>query len=199
MAEHHTRDFLATLLWPDSGASQARRSLRNRLSELKSALGPEWIAADRESVGLQAGFWLDVAEFQKRLNDIDDAQNLAAAAALYRADFLSGFTLPDSPGYDEWQFFQTESLRQSLAAALDKLIAELSKSDERETAVAHARRRLALDPLHEPAQRQLMLLYARSGQQAAALRQYELCTQTLADELGLEPDSRNDRTLPPDT
>ena len=49
---------------------------------------------------------------------------------------------------------------------------------------ACARRWLALDPLHEPAHRQLMSLYEISGQRAAALRQYETCRQTLSDELG---------------
>ena len=45
-----------------------------------------------------------------------------------------------------------------------------------------------LDPLHEPAQRALMTLYAQAGQHAAALRQYETCVQLLADELGVEPE-----------
>ena len=34
--------------------------------------------------------------------------SLAEAAALYRDDFLTGFTLPDSPAFDEWQFFQSK-------------------------------------------------------------------------------------------
>jgi DNA-binding SARP family transcriptional activator len=32
-----------------------------------------------------------------------------------------------------------------------------------------------------------MRLLARSGQRSAALRQYETCRHTLADELGVEP------------
>ncbi len=46
-----------------------------------------------------------------------------------------------------------------------------------------------MDPLHEPAHRQLMSLYARSGQQAAALRQYQECVRRLQNELGVEPDA----------
>src|SRR5688572_14105914 len=35
------RDWLAGLLWPESDASRGRHSLRNCLSDLRSALGPE--------------------------------------------------------------------------------------------------------------------------------------------------------------
>ena len=46
---------------------------------------------------------------------------LAEAAALYRDDFLAGFTLRDSAEFDDWQFTQAESLRAELAEALEKL------------------------------------------------------------------------------
>jgi DNA-binding SARP family transcriptional activator/predicted ATPase len=187
-AERQSRDFLASLLWPNSGQSGARHSLRNRLSELILTLGNDWIEADRESVGLRAGFWLDVTEFQHDLaQGANDPQPLIAAADLYRDDFLTGFTLPDCPKFDEWQFFQTEGLRQSLASALERLVGLLTSRADYDTAIPHARRWVALDPLHEPAHYQLMQLYARAGQQAAAMRQYDLIRQTLADELGLSP------------
>ena len=53
--------------------------------------------------------------------------------------------------------------------------------------VKQARRLLALDPLHEPAHRVMMLLYAWTGQPAAALRQYRECLRLLNDELGVPP------------
>ena len=186
--ERHARDSLATLLWPDSDQRQARHSLRSRLSELKQTLGTEWLEADRESVGLRAGYWLDVAQFQQHLaSKSADAQTLIEASTLYRDDFLSGFTLPDCPEFDERQFFQTESLRQTLASSLEQLVSLLSNRGDFETAVSYARRWLALDLLHEPAHRQLMQLYAQTGQQASALKQYEQCRQILGNELGILP------------
>ena len=50
-----------------------------------------------------------------------------------------------------------------------------------------ARRWLRLNPLHEPAHRQLMQLYAWAGNQAAVENQYQLCTQVFKDELGESP------------
>ena len=187
-AEPQARDTLATLLWPESNQRLARRALRNRLSELKQAIGSGWIDANRETVALQPGYWLDTAEFQ-RLSAGEHAgpDRLLEAVDLYHDDFLAGFTLPDCPEYDEWHYFQSESLRQALGSALEKLVETLSDRGDYETAVPHARRRLALDPLHEPACRRLMRLYALAGQQSAALRQYDLCRQTLEEELGVEP------------
>jgi DNA-binding SARP family transcriptional activator len=188
-AEPHSRDFLATLLWPFSDQCRARHALRNRLCELKQALGNDWIDAGREILGLRSGCWLDVAEFQQYLaQDVSDPQILSKATVIYRDNFLNGFTLPDCPQYDKWQYFQKEGLRQALASVLDRLVEILSDRGDYQTAVSHARRRLALDPLHEPACRQLMRLYALSGQHSAALRQYDLCRQNLAEELGVQPE-----------
>ena len=53
--------------------------------------------------------------------------------------------------------------------------------------LALARRWLELDPLHEPAHRALIRLYARSGDRAAALGQYRECVRTLSRELGVPP------------
>ena len=185
-AERQARDSLATLLWPESNQRLARHALRGRLSELNLTLGGNWIEADRESIGLRAGLALDVAEFKRLLSQkASDPQPLITAVNLYRDDFLTGFTLPGCPQFDEWQYFQSESLRQSLASVLEGLIGLLSDRGDYEAAIPYARRWLSLDPLHEAAHRQLMQLYAQSGQPAAALRQYERCRQTLADELGI--------------
>ncbi len=119
---------------------------------------------------------------------------LTAAAELYRGDLLAGFSLPDCPAFDEWLFFEAEGLRRDLADALQRLAANHEADGELELAIAVTRRWLALDPLHEPAHRGLMRLYALAGQRVAALRQFEECSRLLAAELG-SPPSAETRTL----
>jgi hypothetical protein len=132
----HSREKLATLLWPESDQSRALASLRVALVALNNALGEGWLAVDREIVGLNPDIapstadtlsasrsalggalgrelWLDMHEFQSRLaacrshgHPLEEVcpaciSALAEAVALYRDDFLAGFTLPDSPTYDE--------------------------------------------------------------------------------------------------
>ena len=74
-----------------------------------------------------------------------------------------------------------------MAEALEKLVRGHSAQNEFEPALIFARRWLALDPLQEAAHRHLMRLLTLSGQRNAALTQYEICRQILADELGVEP------------
>jgi len=196
------RDTLATLLWPDADQAHARGALRRDISVLNKTLGMEGLDVAGQAVGLRrsAGFWVDVEQFHTRLADCQTHGHpeaevcpaciapLTEAVSLYRDDFLAGFTLRDSPAFDEWQFFQTEHLRRALAGALERLARGHSAQGEFEPAIGSARRWLALDPLHEPAQRYLMQVYAWSGQRSAALRQYGECVRVLERELGAPPE-----------
>ncbi len=200
--QSHTRDSLATMLWPEHSQSQARAGLRRALAALKADLGEGWLDVDRQSVSLKhdANIYIDVSEFEDWLAECHTHGHyeqevcpaclhpLTEAILLYRDDFLTGFTLRDSPGFDEWQFFQTECLRQEFANALDRLAQAYTSQGAYERAIVYARRWLSLDPLHEPAHRYLMRLYAESGQRVAAFRQYEECERVFQEELGVSPE-----------
>ena len=69
---------------------------------------------------------------------------LTKAVTLYRDDFLAGFTLRNCPDFDEWQFFQTEGLRQELASALERLIHGHSAQGEYEAARPYLERALEI-------------------------------------------------------
>ena len=198
--ERHGRDAVAGLLWPDYDTEHARGALRRTLSTLNKAVGPGWLAADRTTVGFaRTSFWLDVAEFEGLLAGRRDHGHppedacpacvapLAAAAGLHRGDFLAGFSLRDSTSFDDWQYFQAERLRRELAGTLERLATAQIGQHHWDDAVDAARRWLALDPLHEPAHRQLMRIYTWSGRRGAALRQFQACQRVLEEELGVEP------------
>jgi DNA-binding SARP family transcriptional activator len=65
---------------------------------------------------------------------------------------------------------------------LEQLAEAYSTRQVFEPAIIYARRWLSLDPLNEPAHRQLMQLYAQTNQRAAALRQYRECSRLLQEE-----------------
>ncbi|MHC4070566.1 MAG: ATP-binding protein [Planctomycetota bacterium] len=196
-----SRETLAALLWPEADAKRASASLRNTLWSLKQVLGEGWSVAAGENIGLRPGSdrWLDVAEFRRLLASWTSHDHgpdevcsecevfLTDAVALYRGDFLAGFTLPDSPEFDDWHYFETESLRRDFAGMLERLVALHTRQGELEPAIAHARRWLSLDVLNEAAHRRLMRLYAHIGQRNAALRQYRECLRILEEELGVLP------------
>jgi predicted ATPase/DNA-binding SARP family transcriptional activator len=197
----HQREALSTLLWPDVDEAHGRAALRRTLSTLNKALDGPFLEASRDQIGLQAGapVWVDVSEFRRFAAGCDlhcgapqesclaCQQALARAAELYRGDFMQGFTLRDSVQFDDWQFFQSDSLQRELAAVLQKLASFQAGQGHFPSAIAYARRWLALDPLLEDAQRLLIQLYAWSGQRNAALRQYRECVRILEQELGVAP------------
>ena len=197
----HSRDTLAALLWPEHDQPHARATLRRTLSALHKALQGAWLRIDRETIALeqQEAFWLDIDEFRiniatyrahHRQPDETCATCLAClnrAVELYKDDFMAGFSLADSAPFEDWQFYQADSLRRELAGALEQLVLRYSIRADFGRAVTHARRLLALDPLHEPAHRYLMQLYAWSGQRAAAIQQYRECVKLLNEELGVAP------------
>ena len=196
-----SRDELATLFWPESDQSSARANLRRTLYVINKDLGEEILSSDKEIIFLnpQIDVWTDVERFrhyseqsglasESPMDDIARrTELLEKAAALYKGDFLVGFTLPDCPEFDEWQFFEAENLRGSLASILQQLVSTYEAQGDFTQAIAHARHWLSLDPMHEPAHRLLMELYAKSGQHAAALRQYKECERILNQELGVTP------------
>lgn len=199
---YQARDSVATVLWPETSQSEARAALRRRLSELASMLGGEWLVSEREQICLVAGpsLWLDVAEFRTRLALCQNhahpspelcpqcLHGLTSATSLFSGDFLTGFSLPDSPDFEQWRLFQSEALCQGLAWALERLMYWHENQEEPAEALNYARRWLTLDPLREEVHRHLMRLYARLDQRVAAMRQYEECRRLLAEELGVEPE-----------
>ncbi len=197
----HTRDSLAALFYPDSDQERARGALRRTLSSLRSAIGDEALTIEREMLGVIPGSGLtaDVAEFLGQLATrkqhshpaqavcLACLEPLQAAAALYRGDFLAGFTLRDSPAFDDWQFHEAERLRREYAGVLRHLSDIHVQTGQFEAALEAARRWLALDPLQEAAHQQIMQILAWSGQRTAALRQYRECVRILDRELGVAP------------
>jgi predicted ATPase/DNA-binding SARP family transcriptional activator len=199
-AQPHSRDTLATLFWPESDHQTARSNLRRTLHQLTKALPPDTLLITFDRIGLHAklNLWVDTAAFQVAVTAATDNPqskrvdslwftNLAAAIDLYAADFLAGFTISDSPAFDDWQYFQQEELRHLMAAALEALTRAYAVCTEWERALVYALRWLSLDPLREPVHQWIMKLYAWSGQPAAALRQYRQCERTMNEALGSPP------------
>ena len=196
----HRRERLAGLLWPDFPERSARVNLRGALANLRSAIGdreatPPFLHITRQTVqfNIASDAWVDVAAFNALLARTDagrpDAARLEEAVELYAGSFLEGFSIPDSPAFEEWALLERERLQRLFAEALGQLADHYQERGAYDVALRHARRLLALDPLMEAAHRQVMGCLARSGQRSAALAQYEACRQTLSDELGAEPEA----------
>src|SRR5215210_3228097 len=100
--QRYTRESLAALLWSDYDQPKALANLRHTLWEVTKFIGEGWVITEHESVYLSSrpGLILDVGQFRSLLlqayQQTEPARRiplLRDASALYRADFMSGFSL----------------------------------------------------------------------------------------------------------
>jgi DNA-binding SARP family transcriptional activator len=194
----HRREKLAGLLWPDRPEQVARANLRRILANLRRIVGdsqatPPFLHVSRQTLQFNSASdaWVDVTTFTDLLETRSISQqiiqSLEEAVELYGGSFLEGFSIGDSPPFEEWALLNQERLHRQVMEALHHLAECYEQRGEYERALQHAWRRVELDPWQEKAHRQLMRLLALSGQRSAALSQYETCCRLLVKELDVEP------------
>ena len=196
-----SREFLAELLWPERTQSGSLSNLRVALTCIRKFFRP-FITITAQTVGINSkvDYFLDAKELDSRLSVLmpygtdpkgNDVQGLVDVLELYHGHFLEGFSIAGSVEFDDWVRYERERLRQK---AIEAQTIVVSWHLEQEPVVysggiEQAQKLLQLDPLHENAHRQLMLLFARSGQRNAALAQYGACRRMLYEGLGIEPEA----------
>lgn len=193
---HHSRGTLAGLLWPEWPEKEARSNLRYALSDLRTAIGdrnaaPPFLNIFRETIQFNRNsiHWLDVSDFTVLTTKEDNqaVDLLERAVDLYNGDFLEGFSISDSPGFEAWAQQKREHFRLKQIRTLRRITAYYQKTSQFEKALDYARRLLAFEPWNEEGHQQLMGILSRMGRRTEAIAQYEICCQVLKDELNVEP------------
>ncbi len=189
-----SRDQLATLLWGNTATEQARQSLRQCLASLRNAFGTQaagLIVTDMTSVMLEASadVAIDVVRFDEACrSSARDIEPMARASALYRGELLVDLHIPIEP-FNEWVSLE----RQRLSAMRSDLLLRLSRAygdaGDAPQATETARELTKHDPLREEGHRQLMKLLAASSERSAALKQLQVLTNLLNEQLGISPDA----------
>jgi WD40 repeat protein/DNA-binding SARP family transcriptional activator len=180
----HAREILAELFWEERPQELSQGSLRVALTSLRKEFG-EYVTITRDTLSLnpEAAVWLDAAELEARLG----AGRMEEALELYQGEFLDGFYVRDSRGFEEWLTLERERLHLTILEALHGLVVyHLQRGTYRE-GLGYARRLLELDPLDEVGHQRMMSLLAYNGMRTAALAHYEGACQLLAEELGVDP------------
>jgi TolB-like protein/Flp pilus assembly protein TadD len=194
------RQAVSDAFWADRGEVQARSSLRQALAALRRAFaqGDDTavrIEGDLETLHLSAvADDVDAWRFE-RLIESARADDLARAAALYQGDVLAGIPLPEP--LDQWFGPHQRSYRQKALLLVERLSllprADLTSAEAECQALAE--RLLAADAAAEEAHRALIRIYQHQGRLNAALRQYELCRDTLRRELDAEPEAQTEALI----
>jgi DNA-binding SARP family transcriptional activator len=186
------RDAAVEALWP--GVEDGAAQLYKALHQLRRVLAaPESISLAKNLLKLAPpeGLATDIAAFELAAREALASRRLEAletAAARYAGDLLP------MDLHAPWTGAPRDRLRQRYLDVLLALAEKYLGRGDLPAAAQTWRTALEKDATLEAAHRGLMEVFAREGQRDRALKQYGVCLDVLADELGVAP-SQDTRAL----
>ena len=183
-----TRAAAASALWIDELEDDARSNLRRHLSVLNAGLPKidvPWILTTTTTLqwNPNAPAWIDVVEFE-RLAENEDAA--AAAAALYRGEFLQGH-------FEDWMVAERERYQNVFLDIAYGLAVRARAARDFAKAIEYADRVLGLGEWREDALRLKMAAAYEMGDRAGALAEFDRFSKTLREDVGVDvmPETRS--------
>lgn len=195
----HSRERLATLLWPDSKEDVARTSLRQIIQALRETPLAAVMVTNRNSIALHADVTSDVQEFLALVKRSERAQTpstleavarMQAADSLYRGDFLEDFHVRSSMEWDDWQEFRRLEFQYQATDMVASLTHYYVQQGLADSGTKMAMRWLAMDPYNDEAHYLTMHLYMLNQHVESALEQYHFLVRLLEREQGRLPDAK---------
>jgi len=198
-----SQDQLIELLYGGENPHKKFGNLRGRISELRRALEPHLDKGGNSRYILRIGegycfssnapCWLDTEAFQEGIRDAEQAQesgqwrlaveSYERAIELYRGEFL------ETDRYEEWSLASRESWQEEYLSALAQLAECHVQLGDCSRAITTCKQVLKIQPIREPAIRQLMRYYYVAGEDSRAVEAFEKGKQALKERLDVEPSS----------
>lgn len=182
-----TREQLLAFFFMDHERAAAQQILRTMLYDLRKQLGDSLIVQD-ETLALAPDAFVDTRTFETNLQSpVSNLPSLVSALSLYRGDFLEGFTLTDTPEFDDWVARERERYRGLAVRGWMQVAAHHESERAYGQALDALNHALAFDELNEQAQQHALRMQYRMGDRSAAIRRFEQLQKRLDDELGVPP------------
>ena len=183
----HSRERLADFLWGSREDSRARQNLRKCLAVLRKAVGTDgqpFLIVTREGIILNSAHVdIDILALEQCIN----ANRLGDALKDYSGGELLECFHVESDVFERWLVMERARIAELVANAMYSLAEIRYRENNVAESVMLAKRLVEMDPSREDGQRLLMLSFDKSGQKAAAIRQYHECATYLDTELGVSP------------
>ena len=156
--QRFSREHLSTLLWGEVPESRSRYNLRRALWNVRRTLTEAGLVPEEclivEGSWIQipsaAPFQVDVRDFEQVLQLPESKSRFSVSSEMirrirrvldfYRGEFLSGFSVPNAPEFEEWLVLEREHLFLLLLQALASLIQGFIARGERDEAIATCQR-----------------------------------------------------------
>jgi len=184
------KDEILEVFWPEASPARASSAFHSTNYRLRRALKNQECVLYRDGVYLlnpELKPWYDVAVFEDLIARAERATSaeerivlLEEAVGLYQGDYLEEF-------YSDWPYFKREELQRQYLQALRQLAQLYWENEAYEKALSMYERIVARDPYQEEVHREIMRLYAETGQRAAAIKHYQRLEAFLREDLDVEP------------
>jgi LuxR family transcriptional regulator, maltose regulon positive regulatory protein len=195
-----SKERLWDLMFPDSDAEKAARDLRVAFHALFDVLDPErphnhparWVTRrdDLYSLPWSSELSLDWRDYERFLelgspspssNTDELARHWEQALQLVRGELLSDFSSFD------WSLSLREGWRTSYLVTATRLAQHYLEHKQTDKCLSLAHSILEKERCWEAGYRLLMQAHIQDGRPAQATRVYDLCSELLRQELGVEP------------
>jgi DNA-binding SARP family transcriptional activator len=179
------RCHVAGTLWRDVPEAQALASLRTGIWRT-NRLVPDLVRVDGDQLSLDTSMTVDIRQQESFATQLlghprgDEPWIDEAIETLWAGELLPGW-------YEDWVVFERERLAQLRLHALERMASLLTRRFDLDTALRLALAAVRTEPLRETANAVLMSVYVAEGNVSDAVHQYEVFTELLRRELGVEP------------
>ena len=186
------RTVVAEKLW--SEARDPKGSLRQAVREIRLAIGdrcPGLLSSDRLHLALN--FELVTVDARFLLDAIAAGPDHAEEALSWirEGELFDGNALVD-PVFDDWREIESRNLQQRLETGLQQLADDTMNARRFKQAEKFATALLSMNACCESAHQTKMKIASETGSVSAGLRQYQICKEVLAREIGVEPDDETE-------
>jgi TolB-like protein/DNA-binding SARP family transcriptional activator/Tfp pilus assembly protein PilF len=178
-----SRDELTAIIWPERNTDRARHSLSQTLYELRRQLGENCFRLQSDHVEISPEIVTDTLEFKEK----SESGLIEQAFELYNGPFLHGYHFGVSKEFEEWADRYRFEMERHYRDVCRTLSNKYIDAGDDKAALEVARKWVDTDPLEDEAQHLFIELLASSGHRAEAIQQYNIYSELISRELGIEP------------
>jgi two-component SAPR family response regulator len=184
-----TRAEVFEAFWPSLGVKEATNVFHVTKRKISEKIGYDLTAYENGFYipNTQLNRLYDVAVFEDNMeaannagNDKEAEDNWSRAVQVYRGQFLKEVDMP-------WAIERRQELRRLYTQALISLARIYQGQKKSDLALAYFIRATGEQPDREDVHREIMQLYAASGDTDRVAAQYDMLSATLDETLGIAP------------
>lgn len=186
-----SREYLATLLWPDADPASGRQRLRMSLLKLRSQLSPQLagsLAATKDAIRLQlTDEDIDLHLFE-RLARSGEPPDRLRAIELYKGNLLERF--PEvSETFDEFLRSRRATSRDAFLATSLQALTDAARNEDAARFETVFQRALSIEPTNTDIVREALVFFGANGSARRVLEIYDRYEIALGRDLDVLPEA----------